>query len=78
MNRAQRRAERAIERRRRRALVPAHAIAHHRRGILRRFHALRRAGVSALAAFMGVLGPGMLAGLSDDDPAGIKIGRAHV
>ena len=32
---------------------------------------LRRAGISALAAFLAVLGPGLLAGLSDDDPAGI-------
>ncbi|WP_205289384.1 divalent metal cation transporter [Lysobacter sp. TY2-98] len=28
-------------------------------------------GASAFAAFMAVLGPGLLAGLSDDDPAGI-------
>lgn len=33
--------------------------------------ALRTAGATALAAFLGVLGPGLLAGLSDDDPAGI-------
>ncbi len=32
---------------------------------------LRHAGATALAAFLGVLGPGLLAGLSDDDPAGI-------
>ena len=43
-----------------------------------------------VAAFLGVMGPGIIAGLSDDDPAGIttystlganygyQIGRAHV
>ena len=32
---------------------------------------MRRAGLGAMAAFLAVLGPGLLAGLSDDDPAGI-------
>jgi Mn2+/Fe2+ NRAMP family transporter len=35
------------------------------------FARLRRAGSSAFIAFLSVLGPGLLAGLSDDDPAGI-------
>jgi Mn2+/Fe2+ NRAMP family transporter len=50
---------------------PPHAMAHHRRGIARQFMRLRRAGASTLAAFLAVLGPGLLAGMSDDDPAGI-------
>lgn len=50
---------------------PAHAVAHHRRGIMGQFKRLRAAGIGALAAFFAVLGPGLLAGLSDDDPAGI-------
>jgi NRAMP (natural resistance-associated macrophage protein)-like metal ion transporter len=40
----------------------------HRRLVHRRPHLLRRGSVAALLA---VLGPGILAGLSDDDPAGI-------
>jgi Mn2+/Fe2+ NRAMP family transporter len=48
-----------------------HAIAHHKRGIAARFSQFRLKGLSWLAAFMAVLGPGLLAGLSDDDPAGI-------
>ena len=32
---------------------------------------MRVAGASALASLLAVLGPGLLAGLSDDDPAGI-------
>lgn len=36
-----------------------------------RFAAMRLAGAGALASFLAVLGPGLLAGLSDDDPAGI-------
>ena len=46
-------------------------MAHHRRGIVARFAAMRQAGRTALAAFLSILGPGLLAGLSDDDPAGI-------
>jgi Mn2+/Fe2+ NRAMP family transporter len=46
-------------------------VAHHRRGIALRFAQLRSAGAGAFAAFLAVLGPGLLAGLSDDDPAGI-------
>ncbi len=46
-------------------------MAHLRRGIALKFAAYRTAGIGAYVAFMGVLGPGLLAGLSDDDPAGI-------
>jgi Mn2+/Fe2+ NRAMP family transporter len=56
---------------RHRAHAPPHAVAHHRRGIARRFARFRDAGAGALTAFLAVLGPGLLAGLSDDDPAGI-------
>lgn len=48
-----------------------HILAHHKRGIALRFTRFRAAGVGAFAAFIAVLGPGLLAGLSDDDPAGI-------
>src|SRR4249919_1957780 len=51
--------------------APPHAVAHHRRGIALRFARFRAAGLGAFAAFLAVLGPGLLAGLSDDDPAGI-------
>lgn len=51
--------------------APPHAVAHHRRGVARRFARHRAAGTGAFAAFLAVLGPGLLAGLSDDDPAGI-------
>ena len=54
-----------------RAGAPPHAVAHHRRGIALRFAQLRAAGLGAFSAFLAVLGPGLLAGLSDDDPAGI-------
>ncbi len=64
-------AHRATLQRRERAHAPPHAIAHHRRGIARKFAQVRAAGTGALAAFLAVLGPGLLAGLSDDDPAGI-------
>ncbi len=50
---------------------PPHAVAHHKRGIALRFARIRAAGTGAFAAFLAVLGPGLLAGLSDDDPAGI-------
>ncbi len=56
---------------RERAGGPPHAVAHHKRGIALRFSRFRAAGASAFVAFMAVLGPGLLAGLSDDDPAGI-------
>lgn len=46
-------------------------MAHHHRGTALRFTKTRTAGASALVAFFAVLGPGLLAGLSDDDPAGI-------
>ena len=48
-----------------------HPIAHRRRGISQKFAQSRTAGKGALVAFLAVLGPGLLAGLSDDDPAGI-------
>ena len=48
-----------------------HLIAHRRRGISMKFAQFRTAGKGALVAFLAVLGPGLLAGLSDDDPAGI-------
>ena len=64
-------AHRAARRRRERAHAPPHSVAHHGRGIARKFAQIRGAGAGALAAFLAVLGPGLLAGLSDDDPAGI-------
>jgi Mn2+/Fe2+ NRAMP family transporter len=57
--------------RREHAHAPAYALPHLRRGIARKFDQYRRAGAGALASLLAVLGPGMLAGLSDDDPAGI-------
>lgn len=48
-----------------------HVLAHHKRGISVKFARFRTAGLGAFAAFIAVLGPGLLAGLSDDDPAGI-------
>lgn len=48
-----------------------HPIAHRRRGISLRFVQFRTEGRAALVAAMAVFGPGLLAGLSDDDPAGI-------
>jgi len=48
-----------------------HPTAHRRRGISLKFAQSRHTGKGALAAFLAVLGPGLLAGLSDDDPAGI-------
>ena len=53
------------------AHAPPHAVAHHRRGVARRLAQFRAAGAGAFAAFLAVVGPGLLAGLSDDDPAGI-------
>jgi Mn2+/Fe2+ NRAMP family transporter len=50
---------------------PRPPIGHRHRGIGLRLAALRAAGAGAWAAFLAVLGPGLLAGLSDDDPAGI-------
>ena len=51
--------------------TPVHALAHHKRGIALQFSRFRAAGLGAFSAFLAVLGPGLLAGLSDDDPAGI-------
>ena len=48
-----------------------HAVAHHKRGISAQFARIRSNGAGGIAAFIAVLGPGLLAGLSDDDPAGI-------
>ena len=64
-------AQRAARRQRKQAGGPPHAVAHYRRGIAIKFARFRAAGMGAFAAFVAVLGPGMLAGLSDDDPAGI-------
>jgi len=66
-----RRSSSIARRLRERAGAPPHAVAHHRRGVARRFAQLRETGLGGLAAFLAVLGPGLLAGLSDDDPAGI-------
>jgi Mn2+/Fe2+ NRAMP family transporter len=60
-----------VQRLRERGAGPSHAVAHHRRGIALRFARFRTAGMGGFVAFMAVLGPGLLAGLSDDDPAGI-------
>ena len=57
--------------RRERIGAPPHAVAHHHRGIAFQFARLRGAGATGMVAFLAVLGPGLLAGLSDDDPAGI-------
>lgn len=48
-----------------------HPMTHRRHGISQKFAQSRTAGKGALVAFLAVLGPGLLAGLSDDDPAGI-------
>ena len=50
---------------------PPHAVAHHQRGVWQRFGRMRKSGRGTWIAFLAVLGPGLLAGLSDDDPAGI-------
>ena len=64
-------AHRAARKKRQRAGAPPHAVAHHQRGIGLRFAQLKDSGRGAWVAFLAVLGPGLLAGLSDDDPAGI-------
>src|SRR5215211_3549140 len=46
-------------------------VGHKRRGSARRFANYRRSGRTRLAALIAVIGPGVLAGLSDDDPAGV-------
>lgn len=58
-------------RQRKRRQAPPHGVAHHRRGVGRKYAHARTTGVGMVAAFWAVLGPGLLAGLSDDDPAGI-------
>lgn len=62
---------RAAQKIRHRKGAPPHAVAHHRRGIGLKFAELLASGRGSLVAFLAVLGPGLLAGLSDDDPAGI-------
>lgn len=64
-------AQKVARRRRKQLNAPPHAHIHRRRGVARRYAQGRAAGVGALASFLAVLGPGLLAGLSDDDPAGI-------
>jgi Mn2+/Fe2+ NRAMP family transporter len=46
-------------------------VGHKRRGIARRFVHHRRRGRAPLGALLAVVGPGVLAGISDDDPAGV-------
>ena len=62
---------RAAHRVRQRNNAPVHAVAHHHRGMGLRFAEMLKSGRGAWVAFLAVLGPGLLAGLSDDDPAGI-------
>ena len=64
-------AHRAASKQRQHKKAPPHGVNHKRRGISKQFASLRLAGAGALSAFLAVLGPGLLAGLSDDDPAGI-------
>jgi len=61
----------AARQRRKHPGAPPHAVAHVRHSIGLRFAALLKSGRGAWVAFLAVLGPGLLAGLSDDDPAGI-------
>ena len=61
----------AARRKREKKGAPLHAVAFHHRGIAFRFAAMLSSGRGAWVAFLAVLGPGLLAGLSDDDPAGI-------
>jgi len=64
-------ARHAAQQRRRQKHAPPHAVAHLQRGISLRFAGMLKSGRGAWVAFLAVLGPGLLAGLSDDDPAGI-------
>ena len=64
-------AQRLTQTRRAKAGAPPYAVSHPRRSIALRLQRMRRAGLGAMAAFLAVLGAGLLAGLSDDDPAGI-------
>ncbi len=61
------------------SLRRVHPGRHLHRRLVRRRHHRHRAG--APVAFLAVLGPGLLAGLSDDDPAGITtyslLGQRH-
>jgi Mn2+/Fe2+ NRAMP family transporter len=61
----------AARQRRKHRGAPPHAVAHLRHGIGLRFAEMLKSGRGAWVAFLAVLGPGLLAGLSDDDPAGI-------
>ena len=48
-------------------------MAHHCRGIALRFQRFRAAGAGDSAVFLAVLDPGLLAGLPEDESAGISI-----
>lgn len=61
----------AARRKRQKTQAPPHAVAHHHRGIWLKFAQMVKSGRGAWVAFLAVLGPGLLAGRSDDDPAGI-------
>jgi Mn2+/Fe2+ NRAMP family transporter len=61
----------AARKKRQKRGAPPHAVAHHQRGIWQRFARMQKSGRGTWVAFLAVLGPGLLAGLSDDDPAGI-------
>src|SRR4249919_4117173 len=71
MSRDRKKRKSLVRRLHEKAGAPPHAVAHHRRGIALQFARFRAAGLGGFAAFLAVLGPGLLAGLSDDDPAGI-------
>jgi len=64
-------AHKSARHKRQRNNAPPHAVAHHHRGIGLKFAEMLKSGRGAWVAFLAVLGPGLLAGLSDDDPAGI-------
>jgi Mn2+/Fe2+ NRAMP family transporter len=51
--------------------TPKPQVGYKRRGIARRFVHYRRRGRAPLVALLAVVGPGVLAGMSDDDPAGV-------
>src|SRR5215208_4039856 len=51
--------------------TPKPQVGYKRRGIARRFVHYRLRGRAPLVALLAVVGPGVLAGMSDDDPAGV-------
>jgi Mn2+/Fe2+ NRAMP family transporter len=51
--------------------TPKPQVGYKRRGIARRFVHYQRRGRAPLVALLAVVGPGVLAGMSDDDPAGV-------